>query len=387
MSREVQQLRQNLKTLQNKLTEVEAAYSKLEQRFQHINILYSFSAALSSIVTFDTLVGVARRQFKELLKIDKFRLILDLDKVRESAISEVSSDLVYLASATELSKLLRKQKPLCSKNSSQSPNILHAAGLKSGSVLVIPISTNAQPKLGVMAFNRNKVDSFKGDEIELIEKATQEFSRTLEQILLFEHTKKLSIEDELTGIFNRRYFNQRLEREVIRSKRYQRTLAVIMADIDHFKHYNDINGHISGDDVLKKVAATLESNLRKADIVCRFGGEEFIILLPEITKEQACKAAEKLRQKIERKKFEKEDSQPNKKITISLGVAVFPDDAGGPKHLLKAADKALYTAKSMGRNCVVWQGMSQSKTDNRTAGTQAYDSSEKIPAPVTQKRI
>lgn len=387
MSGEVQKLRQNLKSLQIKFTEIEAAYKTLEQRFQQINILYSFSAALSTIVTFDTLLDTVRRQFKELLKIDKFRLILHPDNVRESSIVEVSSDLVYLAETKkDIGALLRKQKPQYLKNFSHNgPKILKEAGLKSGAVLVIPINIDAHPKLGALAFNRKKVDSFESDEIELIEKVTQEFARTIGQILLFEHTKELSIKDELTGIFNRRYFNQRFEREVMRSKRYNRSLAVIMADIDHFKHYNDINGHISGDDVLKKVAETLECNLRKTDIVCRFGGEEFIILLPEITKDQACKAANKLRKKIEQEQFEKEESQPNKKITISLGVAVFPDDAGGQKKLLKAADKALYTAKSIGRNCVVWQETNAS--DNRASGKQVYYSSERVTTPVTQKRI
>jgi diguanylate cyclase (GGDEF)-like protein len=125
-----------------------------------------------------------------------------------------------------------------------------------------------------------------------------------------------------------------------------------MIDIDHFKTFNDNHGHLMGDRVLQSVADLLERSIRKADILARFGGEEFVILLPEIDKERGRKVAEKLRRVVERADFPKGETQPLGRITISLGLASFPEDSGHAPELLERADRALYIAKTLGRNQV-----------------------------------
>jgi diguanylate cyclase (GGDEF)-like protein len=127
-------------------------------------------------------------------------------------------------------------------------------------------------------------------------------------------------------------------------------MSAIMIDIDHFKTFNDNHGHLMGDRVLQSVADLLERSIRKADLLARFGGEEFVILLPEIDKERGRKVAEKLRRAVERAEFPKEETQPLGKITISLGLASFPEDSSRAPDLLDRADRALYTAKTLGRN-------------------------------------
>ncbi len=163
-------------------------------------------------------------------------------------------------------------------------------------------------------------------------------------------TEELAIRDGLTGLFNYRYFWQRLEQEVSRAKRFSHPLSVIMADIDHFKDYNDLHGHLKGDNLLKEIALFLKNSVRAIDVVARYGGEEFTIILVQTGKEDALKVAEKLRKGIEREDFPHQETQPGGRITMSFGVASYPVDATDPEGLVREADRALYRAKEEGRN-------------------------------------
>ena len=166
--------------------------------------------------------------------------------------------------------------------------------------------------------------------------------------------KELVIRDGLTGLFNHRHFKEVLEREVARAARYERSLCLIMVDVDHFKNYNDTHGHPVGDEVLKTLADIISGRLRAVDLPARYGGEEFVILLPETERPGGNIAAEDIRAQVENFPFKGRESQPLEKVTISLGLAEFPDDADESSLLLKKADDALYRAKSEGRNRVVW---------------------------------
>lgn len=156
--------------------------------------------------------------------------------------------------------------------------------------------------------------------------------------------------DALTGIWNRRYFNQRILEEINRSKRHHYPLSLILIDIDFFKKYNDTYGHLQGDVILKTVASHILKELkRKEDLLCRFGGEEFIVLLPHVGLEGAQYLAEKIRQRIESLTIEHEKS-PWERITISLGVTTYKGTS--PEKFIEQADQALYQAKNKGRNRV-----------------------------------
>jgi len=126
-----------------------------------------------------------------------------------------------------------------------------------------------------------------------------------------------------------------------------------MADIDYFKHYNDTNGHSAGDYALKKIAEIMRKNVKGSDIVARYGGEEFILVFPETTKENALSICDAIRQHIKDFRFNNEESQPNGDLTISMGVASYPEDGHTTQELVKKADAALYKAKDLGRNRVI----------------------------------
>lgn len=164
---------------------------------------------------------------------------------------------------------------------------------------------------------------------------------------------QLAITDGLTGLFNYRYFRSQLDHELERARRHNLELSLIMLDIDFFKNYNDTNGHPAGDVVLKEIADAVQENVRKIDIPCRYGGEEFILILPDTGKPAAVVVAEKIRELIERMPFKNQEKQPNGQLTISVGVATFPEDGKTSDSLIERVDENLYQAKQTGRNKVV----------------------------------
>jgi diguanylate cyclase (GGDEF)-like protein len=166
------------------------------------------------------------------------------------------------------------------------------------------------------------------------------------------HLRELSIRDPLTGLFNRRYLEEVLAAEMIRAARGKYPIGIIMADIDHFKRFNDTHGHSVGDAVLVKVADLLRSRVRASDMACRYGGEEFIVILPEASLKTALDRAELIRAGAGQVRLEY-NGRTSEAITISLGVAVFPDHGTNNDMLLGAVDAALYRAKRTGRNRVI----------------------------------
>lgn len=165
---------------------------------------------------------------------------------------------------------------------------------------------------------------------------------------LYSETKYLSIIDGLTGLYNRRFFQQTLEREFIRCKRHKTKLSLALFDIDHFKHVNDLYGHQFGDKVLAEISKIIKFSLRKTDYVTRYGGEEIILILPDTDSEQTLIPIERIRKKIENKDFEYKGKTV--KVTISCGIADVSGEVHSPEELLLRADKSLYESKKSGRN-------------------------------------
>jgi diguanylate cyclase (GGDEF)-like protein len=161
-----------------------------------------------------------------------------------------------------------------------------------------------------------------------------------------------SVRDPLTGLFNRRYMEESLEREVRRAARSGRPLGAILLDIDHFKQYNDSFGHDAGDTVLRELSSFLLSHIRSEDIACRYGGEEFVLILPDASLDVTRQRAESLREAIQHVRIQHR-GQPLGTITFSMGVSTFPMHGATCEALLRSADEALYRAKREGRNRVV----------------------------------
>jgi diguanylate cyclase (GGDEF)-like protein len=164
--------------------------------------------------------------------------------------------------------------------------------------------------------------------------------------------RELSIRDPLTGLFNRRYLEETLTLEMLRARRKQYPIGVIMADIDHFKRFNDTHGHAAGDAVLVQVANFLRTHIRSSDVACRYGGEEFILILPEASREITEMRAEHMREDIRHIHVQYKE-KTLEGVTLSLGVAVFPDHGSTNDEILGAADAAMYRAKRDGRDRVV----------------------------------
>ncbi|MFQ5574686.1 MAG: diguanylate cyclase, partial [Terriglobia bacterium] len=193
---------------------------------------------------------------------------------------------------------------------------------------------------------------FSSDEVSVLSLLANQATIAIMKAQLLEETQRLAITDGLTEVFNHRYFQDRLAEELRRAERYVHPLSLILVDIDNFKNYNDRFGHIRGDFVLRKTIQTVKEATREVDIVARYGGEEFIIILPETSGADAAKVAEKIRSAVEKAPFPDERTQPGKKLTISLGVATYPDDASAKDELINKTDKAMYLSKRMGKNRV-----------------------------------
>ncbi len=169
---------------------------------------------------------------------------------------------------------------------------------------------------------------------------------------LLRKTRDFSVRDGLTDLYNQTHFFQMLEDYIKKAKRYNEVFSIILFDIDNFKNYNDNNGHIKGSGVLKRVGKIVTDTFRTFDISARYGGDEYVTFLPNTDKIGAFLAGDRLRSRIEKTKFPGREKQPNGKLTISMGISTFPEDAVTREEILDKADKALYHSKKNGRNMV-----------------------------------
>lgn len=222
--------------------------------------------------------------------------------------------------------------------------------------LCLPLSTQGK-RLGVLVVvMASEASETKAQRHQLLaESIAERLTMSLSSLILRKQLRDQTLHDPLTGLYNRRYLNDMLEREVQLALRKDRSLAVIMLDIDHFKRFNDRHGHLAGDQVLQTVGQELARLVRDTDTACRYGGEEFLLLMPETGVDTALERAESLRRRVHELALKHQD-RPLGAITISLGVAVLPVHGLTGDRLIAAADAALYQAKAAGRNRSVVYG-------------------------------
>jgi diguanylate cyclase (GGDEF)-like protein len=252
------------------------------------------------------------------------------------------SDIVFKHKAFFLSNNIPKRRSkVGGKLYTVDPDVMNHA--------IVPLQVGRGEITGLLAVDNLFKPRFisKGDLAVLINFATQA-GLALESYRLHEKITNLTITDPLTGAFNRRYFDRCLSSEVSRCQRYNRPCGLLYADIDFFKRVNDRWGHGTGDEVLRNVAFSLRSGVRNLDTVCRIGGEEFGIILPETPVEGMKKVAERLVESVAENSLARE----SQKITISIGLACYPESAKDSSALVELADKSLYRAKESGRNRV-----------------------------------
>ncbi len=217
------------------------------------------------------------------------------------------------------------------------------------SLICVPLVTKTE-NFGLVLVEHKYFNAFDEDNLRLLNIIGQQVSIALENAELYERMHELATVDNLTGIYNRLYFQQRLQQEFEIAEKGGYDLSLAIFDIDHFKRFNDTFGHLFGDKVLKHISSLLKNSLRSGDIIARFGGEEFVLLFPRTGLKEAYDKVELLREKIAKTTIR--DELVAASVTVSFGLSSYPQVSTTESELLKMADNALYDAKEGGRNCV-----------------------------------
>ena len=221
---------------------------------------------------------------------------------------------------------------------------------KTNELIIMPLKAKDKVNGLIVADNLFTQKPITDKELKIFTMLTNQAGLAIENSRLYEMIIHKSHTDSLTNLWNHGFFQSQLSEELKNSKDNNQPVSLIIIDIDNFKKLNDTYGHQNGDLILKETAATLKDSSREMDYVCRYGGEEFSIILPQSNKEQAYLIAERLRQKILQFEFSRFSSPEKLKITVSIGIATFPDDAANKEELIEKADKAMYIAKFSGKN-------------------------------------
>lgn len=341
---------------------IEKANQKLEMLVKDLSLIYEIGQKVNSVIDLEKLYEHITETLKRYLHIEQFSIsIYDEEKqyLVVRAVEGFSNKEHVLSSTFRKGEGVAGQaaasgRKIYIRSTTAENRFLHYRGETTkpySSFLSIPLIYQ-QEVLGVINFGRCQEAGFSANDVKMLSLVANQVALAVTNAKLYTKTKELSVKDELTGVYNRRHFQRMLKMEWKRAVRFRRDLSVVMIDADHFKEYNDTFGHVQGDQVLKRLGGVFEKNLREVDTVARFGGEEFILLLPDTDKHGAIAVAEKLRKLVEREKCYDADGNETRKITISLGVATFPDDVGGIEDLIDHADIALYRSKEKGRNQV-----------------------------------
>jgi diguanylate cyclase (GGDEF)-like protein len=332
---------------------------RLQGRLKELTLLFDLARTLNSTLQLDELLHFVSELLGRSLGYNQFLLLL---------VDETSGDLVVKATfgldpGLENSLVARGQgaagwasqhrQVLLVRDARNSPHRLYDPRLHGmeGSFLAVPMLHKDQC-VGVLDLFRPVVDAFTEDEVRLLQSVASLAAMAIANARLHQEMVKLSNTDALTGIHNRRSFFSRLEMELEHSERFEHPVALAMIDVDHFKELNDTWGHLAGDGALKRVAQLIASRARKVDTVARYGGEEFALVLPGARSEDASATAEKLQRLVETTAIGDDPDGPRARVTISIGVASYPQDARDLATLVDCADAALYAAKRSGRNVV-----------------------------------
>ncbi|MEW6685113.1 MAG: GAF domain-containing protein [Candidatus Edwardsbacteria bacterium] len=331
-------------------------YEEAQRRIDELTVLYGVGKSVTSVLKLDELLQRILEVLAETFHYQKGGIYLSDPITHELVVKaergyEEELDLghrVKIWMEGIIGWVAKNGEPILAPDVTKEPRYL-SLDESVRSEIAVPLKVKDKT-IGVLDVEDERVNAFGEEDLRLLSTLASQVAIAIDNARLYEQTEQLAITDGLTELYNHRYFQEYFDRELSRAKRYQRQLSLIMIDIDHFKDYNDTYGHLMGDFILKELGKILKSNARDVDFVARYGGEEFMILLPETTKNGAYTLAEKIRKRVKEHKFSYENIQSFSQITISLGVANYPDDGEEKEILIDAVDKALYRAKLEGRD-------------------------------------
>src|ERR1700676_3040577 len=326
-------------------------YSLEQQRARQLQAINAIAQQTTAVLDLEELLNRVCQLIKDAFRVSHVSLFLreDQDLVLRSHHGTLTPRIPqggrFPASNEPWATILSNNRTMVESDLRSATTMKFFA--ESASRLRIPLVSFGQA-LGVLALDSSQPDAFRDGDLESLESVADICATAIQNAHYVERVKQLAYLDGLTGIFNRRFFELRIMEEIERARRFNSGMAVIMVDIDQFKRLNDEFGHLLGDEVLRQVSSIFSQQLRKIDVVCRYGGEEFAILLSQTSQQHALGVAEKLRRMVDNWQF---PGVP-RSVTISAGVATCPDHGSTREELVKAADAGLYAAKQAGRNCV-----------------------------------
>ncbi len=320
--------------------------------------LHSFRSRMSTVLNLDEVANEMLPTISKALRLTQAKLLVQetgsgdfIPKFIYPPVEGGDDKLRFSADNPIVVWLAKEGEPLDLENTARIPQLraLWAAEKEelaaSGLELLYPIKSQGK-LVGILALGKKQASTlFYPEDIELVTSITGQAGVVIENAQLFNEATVRANTDELTALYNHRHFHERLKQEIDRGSRFGTTFSLIMMDIDIFKTYNDIYGHLAGDEVLRRVGKYIDTSVRSVDMAFRYGGEEFTVILPETRLDDAYKVAERVRKTIE-----VEASSEVVPITVSLGIASWPIDGMTSEEIIACADTALYRAKETGRN-------------------------------------
>src|SRR5437588_1910477 len=328
-------------------------YTLEQRRSRQLEAINAIARQTTAVLNLDGLLGRVCDLVLQTFPVDQVVvLLLDEDarlsvRAHKGKLTPILTQGAALPAGTGMGmRALEQSKTVVENEVAFVPHYM-ASFVETRSEMCVPLIFFGE-KLGVLMLESANPNNFAEEDVAPLESVADICAGAIQNAHYFEKAQQLAYIDGLTGIYNRRYFEMQIGSEIERASRYDGRLAIIMIDIDNFKRLNDEFGHLLGDEVLRQVSGAFGQQLRKVDVVCRYGGEEFAILVPQTSGGNAMEVAEKLRRMVEAYRF---PGVPVK-VTISAGVAEFPANGQTRDELVAAADAALYVSKERGRNRV-----------------------------------
>jgi diguanylate cyclase (GGDEF)-like protein len=355
-------LNRNMSELKNYEQKIREINMEINKKILALSTLFQVGNIMSSAADLNVILQFIVEKAYELIGSEKaFLMLIDIQTnelvvkaVRNIKTEDVDKMRVRVTGGA-LGKIVEENKTFVVDASHKPPGNLRdfLTKYELKNVIIAPIIMRLKP-IGLIACGNNLNGfSYHEDDIELINIFAKQASIAVENDMLLAKTEELAIKDDLTGLYNINYLKTRLEEEIQRAIAYQRPCSFILIDIDDFKIYDEKNGKVAAEAVLRKIAQILEKNIEQVDRVARYADEEFAIICPEKNKMEALSIAENIRKEIENFNFPHAESQPKRKITISVGVSANPLDGITPDELIATAYKRLKQAKVEGKNKVV----------------------------------